>query len=102
MGDILSFVDVGLVFGFIMFIEVIKSAIKTLWGKDVKADVWKIVAWVGGYLLAIVAMGINEQLTDFNIWVYIKQGFLYSAGSTIVYQTGKLGLKNLVKKYGEK
>lgn len=101
MNEILSFVDVGLVIGFITFIEILKSTIKSLWGKDVKADVWKVVAWVGGYFLAIVAMGIDNQLLDFNVWVFIKQGFLYSASATIVYQTGKLGLKNMVKTYGK-
>ena len=96
MIDILSFVDVGLVVGFIVFLESIKKGIKSLWNITAPVEIWKLAALLGGLFLAVVKMGIDEQLEMFNVWEFIKQGFLYSGASTIVYQTSKMVVKGLV------
>ena len=88
-----NFVDVSLVFGIVFFIEFIKRTLKSF-KVTIPDDAWKLIVFVFGTIGAVIVEGIAE-FKNFSVFMFMKEAFIYSAYASIVYQTGKLGLKTL-------
>jgi len=86
---ILDRMDVFLVIGIIVVIQVIKILLEKYRKKDkcIPTWVWKVSVIVAGVVAGVISTLIKGKGAVDIPWM--KVIFIYAAGSTIVYQTGK-------------
>lgn len=87
--NIFDFVNVGLIAGIIIFIQLIKYFFP-----KIKPNVWKIIVFIFGMIAAFLVTDFN----DFSIQQLISNMIIYSGAATVFYQTGKMGVDKLFVK----
>lgn len=72
--------------------------------KTLSNDFWKVMVLIFGLLMAVVVQAVynfpGDSILSIIGNIFFK-GVLLSAASTLLYQTGKLTLKKLIKLKGE-
>lgn len=80
-------------------IQLFKEIILKKW--QINSDVWKVVAFLSGFFIALLQFGLDNAFVNFDIYLYVASSLIYGGVATIVYQTGKLGIITFTPKEEE-
>lgn len=92
INELINGTDITFITAIIVFIQFVKQFTKSM-GFKVNNDIWKLVVWVMGIGASFLSFPINN--ISFNWATCIRLAFIYSSASTLIYQTGKLGISKL-------
>jgi hypothetical protein len=95
ISEILNSTDIVLVSSIIFVIQFAKQFIKSI-GYSLPNDIWKLIVFVMGIGASLLSFSLNGII--FTWPFFIKSAFVYASASSILYQTGKLGITQVTKK----
>jgi len=96
--SIMTYVQAGLVLGFVFVIQVVKGIIekrrKAAGKREIDGDLWVLVVLLCGFPMALIVHGV-ENFVNTNLFSFIRDVFIYAAASSFAYKTYSVGKKKI-------
>lgn len=84
--DILSLIKMPIVLGMVIVIQVVKKILTNKGLGFKNEDNWLFVTLAAGIPAALISTGI-DGFDKFNLFVLLKDVFVYAAGAVLLYKT---------------